>query len=171
MQTYRDIEDIEAAGEEQKTNRRVNEPKEAEEEQYNECVTPRRKDIPKPKRMLLRKEPNNSENKKRAKIEDEKYKNRNIDNNINQDIGKIDLEILLLNTLIITDLKVQTITNRFINNKPYTGIFCFTETKVDCIDFTPVGLKIITKHRKKKEKKGGGLAIGYVDDKKKSWKK
>ena len=68
--------------------------------------------------------------------------------------------------MIITDLKVQTVTSRFIANKPYTSIFCFTETKVDCIDFTPIGLKIITKHRKKREKKGGGLAIGYVDDKK-----
>ena len=92
--------------------------------------------------------------------------NRNIDNNINQEIGKIDLELLLLKTLTITDLKVQTVTDKFLVNKPYTSIFCFTETKVDCIDFTPIGLKIITKHRKKGEKKGGGLAIGYVDDRK-----
>ena len=56
--------------------------------------------------MLKEKEPKNSETKKREEIEDNKYKNRNIDNNINQEIGKIDLEILLLNTLIITDLKV-----------------------------------------------------------------
>ena len=80
-----------------------------------------------------------------------KYKNRNINNNINQEIGKIDLELLLLNTLTITDLKVHTVTDKFLVNKPYTSIFCFTETKVDCIDFTPIGLKIITKHRKKRK--------------------
>ena len=82
-----------------------------------------------------------------------KYKNRNINNNINQEIGKIDLELLLLNTLTITDLKVQTVTDKFLVNKPYTSIFCFTETKVDCIDFTPIGLKIITKHRKKEKRR------------------
>ena len=49
-------------------------------------------------------------------------------------------------------------------DKTYTSIFCFTETKVDWIDFNPVGLKMITKQRKKKEKKGGGLAIGYVNN-------
>ena len=49
-------------------------------------------------------------------------------------------------------------------DKTYTSIFCFTETKVDSVDFIPVGLKIITKQRKKKDKKGGDLAIGYLDD-------
>ena len=76
----------------------------------------------------------------------------------------MNLEILLLNTLKITALKVQTVINKFMWNKPYTSIFCFTETKVDCINFIPVGLKMITKQRKKKEKKGGGLAIGYIND-------
>ena len=76
----------------------------------------------------------------------------------------MNLEILLLNTLTITALKVQTVINKFLIDKPYTSIFCFTETKVDCINFIPVGLKIITKQRKKKEKKGGGLAIGYIND-------
>ena len=32
------------------------------------------------------------------------------------------------------------------------------------MDFIPIGIKIITKHRKKGEKKGGGLAIGHLDD-------
>ena len=76
----------------------------------------------------------------------------------------MDLELLLINTLTITDLKVQTVTGKFLLDKPYTSIFCFTETKVDCIDFIPIGLKIITKQRKKREMKGGGLAIGFVND-------
>ena len=51
-QIYKVIEDIKAAGEEQKTNKRLKETEETEEEQYNEWITPRRKDIPKPKRRL-----------------------------------------------------------------------------------------------------------------------
>ena len=51
-------------------------------------------------------------------------------------------------------------------DKTYTSIFCFTEIKVDSLNFKPVGLKIFSKHRKKREKKGGGLVIGYLDDKK-----
>ena len=38
--------------------------------------------------------------------------------------------------------------------------------KVDSLSFKPIGIKIFSKHRKKKEKKGGGLLIGYKDDKK-----
>ena len=56
-QIYKVIEDIKAVGEDQKTNRRLKEPEEAEVEQYNEWITPRRKDIPKPKRRLKGKEP------------------------------------------------------------------------------------------------------------------
>ena len=78
----------------------------------------------------------------------------------------MNLEILLLNTLIISAVKVQTVINQFMVDKPYTSIFCFTETKVDSLNFKPIGLKIFSKHRKKKEKKGGGLMIGYIDDKK-----
>ena len=95
-----------------------------------------------------------------------KYENINIQNKITPEIGKIDLEFLLQNTLIITDLKVQEVSDKFLINKPYISIFCFTEIKVNCIDFTPIGIKIISKHRKKGEKKGGGLAIGHIDDKK-----
>ena len=43
-------------------------------------------------------------------------------------------------------------------------MFCFTETKVDCIDFIPIRIKLYTKHRTRKEKKGGGLAIGHLID-------
>ena len=32
------------------------------------------------------------------------------------------------------------------------------------IDFIPVGLKIYIKRRGKKEKRGGGLAIGHLND-------
>ena len=43
----------------------------------------------------------------------------------------MNVEILLLNTLIITAVKVQTVIDKFIKNKTYTSIFCFTETKVE----------------------------------------
>ena len=36
-----------------------------------------------------------------------------------------------------------------------------TETKVDSHDFQPSGIKIFSVHRSRKEKKGGGLAIGF----------
>ena len=65
----------------------------------------------------------------------------------------MNLEILLMNTLTITAWKVQTVINQFMWNKPHTSIFCFTETKVDCVNFIPVGIKMFTKHRKEKEKK------------------
>ena len=78
----------------------------------------------------------------------------------------MNLEILLINTLTISAVKVQTVINQFMEDKPYTSIFCFTEIKVDSLNFKPVGTKVFSKHRKKKEKKGGGLMIGYIDDKK-----
>ena len=91
----------------------------------------------------------------------------------NTDISRIDidivpsginLEILLLNTLIINATKVQTVVENFIRGKEYNSIFCFTETKVDSLDFEPKGIKIFSKHRKSKEKKGGGLSIGFKKD-------
>ena len=53
-------------------------------------------------------------------------------------------------------------------DKPYISIFCFTETKVDCIDFIPTGLKLFTKQRipGKKVLKGRGVAIGFIEDNK-----
>ena len=49
----------------------------------------------------------------------------------------------------------------FIREKEHISIFCLTETKVDSHDFEPRGIKMFSKHRIKKEKKGGGLAIGH----------
>merc|ERR1712179_715468 len=39
------------------------------------------------------------------------------------------------------------------------------ETKVESLDFDPKGVKLFTKHRDKEEKRGGGLIIGYKEDK------
>ena len=73
----------------------------------------------------------------------------------------INLEVLLLNSLVINTTKVQTVVENFIRNKEYNSIFCLTETKVDSLDFEPQGIKMFSKHRNKKEKKGGGgLSIG-----------
>ena len=87
-------------------------------------------------------------------------------NNTHIEIVPIDtnLEILLLKTLIINATKVQTVVESFVRNKDYSTIFCFTETKVDSLDFEPIGIKIFSKHRKKKEKEGGGLSIGFKKD-------
>ena len=86
-------------------------------------------------------------------------------NNTEIDIVPIDinLEILLLNTLIINATKVQTVVENFIRGKEYSTLFCFTETKVDSLDFEPIGIKIFSKHRKKKEKKEG---VSLYDSKK-----
>ena len=62
------------------------------------------------------------------------------------------MEILLLNTLTISAMKVQTVIDKFMIDKTYTSIFCFTEIKVDSLNFKPVGLKIFSKHREKREK-------------------
>merc|ERR1711888_194572 len=72
-----------------------------------------------------------------------------------------DLEILLINSCKINVMKVQTIVNNFIIDKDYSTIFCMTETKVKGHDFQPVGIKMFSKHRNGKGKKGGGLALGY----------
>ena len=71
-----------------------------------------------------------------------------------------------MNTLKLTVNKVQEVVNTFMLENEYISIFCFTETKVECLDFIPKGISIITKHRrqedKKKDTKKGGLAIGYL---------
>merc|ERR1711888_219135 len=72
-----------------------------------------------------------------------------------------DLEILLINSCKINVMKVQTIVNNFMIDRNYSTIFCMTETKVKGHDFQPVGIKMFSKHRGGKEKKGGGLALGY----------
>ena len=81
------------------------------------------------------------------------------------EIGKIDLEILLMKTLTITAKKVQEVIDKFLIDKPYISMFCFTEIKVDSIDFIPKGIKLYTKHRNKNDKKGRGLVIGHHIDK------
>merc|ERR1711874_317778 len=105
----------------------------------------------------------NGVNHNKGKIE---YCSRNQENKINPDIERMNLEFLLLNTLTISAWKVQTVVNQFMEEKPYTRIFCFTEIKVDCLNFNPIGIKVFSKHRKKKREGGGGLMIGYIDDKK-----
>merc|ERR1712055_398078 len=72
---------------------------------------------------------------------------------------------VLINSLKINALKVQTVIENFIRGKNHTCIFCLTETKIDSLDFSPIGIKIFTKHRKNTEKKGGGLIIGFKEDK------
>ena len=92
-------------------------------------------------------------------------RSRDLENKIRSEVEKVDLEVLLLNTLKITAIRVQEDTDKNLINKPYISIFCFTEIKVDSIDFIPIGLKLFTKHRGRKEKKGG-LAIGHLMDSK-----
>ena len=72
-----------------------------------------------------------------------------------------DLEFLLLNSRKIDADKVQTVIEKFLKGGDHKTFFCFTETKVDSLDFTPIGIKIYAKHRDKKDKKGGGLMIGH----------
>ena len=75
-----------------------------------------------------------------------------------------DLEVLLVNSCKIDAIKVQTIINEFITGKDYTTIFCMTETKVEGHDFQPEGVKIFSKHRGRREKKGGGLGLGVCHE-------
>ena len=85
------------------------------------------------------------------------------DNEINEKIPQgTDLEILLVNSCKIDAIKVQTIIDEFLIDNKHITIFCLTETKVNGHDFKPVGIEIFSKHRGWKEKKGGGLALGYA---------
>ena len=77
---------------------------------------------------------------------------------------EVNLEVLLINSLIINVIKVQTVVENFVRDKDYNSIFCMTETKVDSHNFEPRGIKIFSKHRFKRDKKGGGLAIGFKKD-------
>ena len=67
-----------------------------------------------------------------------------------------DLEVLLINSCKIDTIKVQTIIDEFMTGKEYATIFCMTETKVMGHDFQPEGVKIFSKHRSRRDKKGGG---------------
>ena len=60
-----------------------------------------------------------------------------------------DLEFLLLNTRKIDASKVQTVIDKFLKGGVHKTIFCFTETKVDSLDFTPVGIKLYVKKQRK----------------------
>ena len=82
------------------------------------------------------------------------------DNNINVVPLDTDLEVLLINSCKIDAVKVQTIIDEFMTDKDYTTIFCMTETKVEGHEFQPEGVKIFSKHRGRKDKKGGGISIG-----------
>ena len=69
-----------------------------------------------------------------------------------------DLEVLLINSCQINAMKVQTIINEFMTERDYSTIFCMTETKVKGHDFQPVGIKMFSKHRGNRDKKGGGAS-------------
>lgn len=66
----------------------------------------------------------------------------------------------------INATKVQEVTDAFLEDKPNISIFCFTETKVDCVNFIPRGLGTFNKQWVPKigTLKGGGLTIGYIED-------
>ena len=104
--------------------------------------------------------------KNKVKKRDLQHNDRNKKLKININIEEMNLEILLLNTLTINATKVQTVINEFMQDELCTNIFCFTETKVENLNFKPIGLKIFSKQRHKREKKGGGLMIGYKEDRK-----
>ena len=65
---------------------------------------------------------------------------------IDPDIGDINLEIILVNSLKIDAGKVQEVTDAFLIDTKYISIFCFMEIKVDYINFIPIGIKLFTKH-------------------------
>ena len=60
---------------------------------------------------------------------------------------EIDLEIMLINSLQINAGKIQEIVDSFLIEKEYTSIFCLTETKVDYVDFVPIGLTTYDRQR------------------------
>ena len=73
------------------------------------------------------------------------HKNVKLINLIDPEVGKIDLDILLINSLTINVGKVQEITDTFLIDKTYIRIFCFTEIKVDCIDFITTEINLYIK--------------------------
>merc|ERR1711874_870614 len=91
-------------------------------------------------------------------------KNSNINPKIDDMVPEgTDLEILLINSCKINAVKVQEIVESFIKGKDHTVMFCMTETKVDSLDFDPTGITLFSVHRKRKEKKGGSLTIGFEE--------
>ena len=65
-----------------------------------------------------------------------------------------DLEFLLLNTWKIDASKVQAVIDKFLKGGDHKTLFCFTETKVDSLDFTPVGIKLYVKTEEKMTREG-----------------
>ena len=61
---------------------------------------------------------------------------------IDPEAGNIDLEFLLVNSQKITVAKVQEVADAFMIEKDYITFLCFTETKVDCINFIPKGITL-----------------------------
>ena len=57
--------------------------------------------------------------------------------------GKVDLEILLINSLSITADKVQQTADAFMIGRKYISIFCFTETRVKSIGFMTQGITLV----------------------------
>ena len=49
---------------------------------------------------------------------------------IDEEIGYINLEILLVNSLKINAIKVQEVTDAFLEDKPYISIFRFTKLRL-----------------------------------------
>ena len=149
------------------------------QEKLEECDmnTPVRKNMKKPRSNLFKRKkainPIQLQKEKDMKID----KNTRIMNNIELKVDNIelknqyipeltDLEILLINSCKIDAIKVQTVVEEFIRGKEHISIFCFTETKVKGHDFQPQGIKMFSKHRNKKnEKRGGGLTLGYAEEK------
>merc|ERR1712030_91352 len=78
-------------------------------------------------------------------------------------IGKIILEILLMNIRGINADKIQQLVDEFLIKRKYSSIFCLTETMVKSINFKTQGIKMHTKEREITEKNGGGLAIFFCD--------
>merc|ERR1711874_707805 len=72
-------------------------------------------------RKIFRDQEVSRENKEKPERKNTGYMNRNQENKINQDIEKMNLEILLMNTLTISAWKVQMVFNQFMCNKPYTS--------------------------------------------------
>ena len=85
---------------------------------------------------------------------------------LEEGIGEVDLEIMLVNSLKINASKIQEIIDGFLIDKTYISIFCLPETKVDCVNFTPVRLVTFDKQRVTKPGtlKGGGLMLGYIEN-------
>ena len=112
-----------------------------------------RKTWKKSKNLDIKKEETKEEKEYRSTIKE-----------IPTEFGLIDLEILLINSLGITADKVQQVAESFMIGKKYVSMFCFTETRVRSIGFKTEGIKIHSKERTTREKNGGGLAIGYIEN-------